>query len=742
MKKVDFYGDDIGKIKLGYLLKATPFSKFSQINFDGQLTEDVFFEYMYVPASNDGIVRQENRKFDESIFRELVEIDNRFTKVSLIHISGYGGCGKTTYIRHLLYSIKKRHELDIVDYEGAVKAEEPFIERICRQMAEIDRVEVFAVAEYLRQIVKNELYIMYRFEQSLTFIDRFTMEILDMAYKGDINESDIRKYLLSVAKPDQNIVYHLIVLDFLLLLYKGKDINDDKFTIILIDNVDSIRETAEEAKLFPLMKKFIIDCNFFFDQNRDNGNAVDRNQVKDIIHHTKLLFFFPTRIVTVRRFIELVPDCESIYGWSSHEMPEHYFYHKDIISKRVDFFLEQERNRRNSKSVNDLKRIKRFSGTVYKNYIFKRLFNGNIRYCIDRICDIIQEYGDTSLLEESMTIDELSDRHYEFREGSVGIVLSMIMNLFRYKGIYKNKLHLSECKRDSNVSLSRIILTIVREKGGRCSLFEIFNLLEGLFPLSQICDVVWDLSEMDREIWRRLIIFDVKFPEKREELDMQKNQYQNNMYALENYSEIVLCTAGRTYIDNVIPHFEYMLSRHGECPDLSAEKQQPLFAKSSMKKLIERGRIKYLFEKKIDWVYQDVEDCCYNSVQFAYKVMNHFKYSKEEYVSNSFFNYTIQLDDSIGPKQSYESRLIFRHIGYIEKYREYILFKMKDEEESFLSDLNFRLVSRIKRYLELYENEELCFHSRPQDEAARSLMQLISVIEKFEYKDFRTKISI
>lgn len=280
-------------------------------------------------------------------------------------------------------------------------------------------------------------------------------------------------------------------------------------------------------------------------------------------------------------------------------------------------------------------------------------------------------------------------------------------------------------------------------KGGTCSLLELFRLLSPFFLLDDICNVVWDLSEAKREYWRRLITFDVLFPREQKELYNQAQCFREENFAIEKYSEINICRAGLAYLDYVVPHFEFMLSRHKYGTKMiQDEKYQPLFSKSS-ERIIRSSEPVYRFERRIDWVFHDVEDCCVNSTFFAKKVMDTLKIDKNEYINNTFFNYhTVNKDGTIGFKQSYESRLIFSHVGYIERYRRYLLQKNENNGLRYALYVNEKLVERIKKYLCLYKNEELCFQTISQDEAANKLLNQIAAIEASRYYDFHTKIEI
>ena len=107
--------------------------------------------------------------------------------------------------------------------------------------------------------------------------------------------------------------------------------------------------------------------------------------------------------------------------------------------------------------------------------------------------------------------------------------------------------------------------------------------------------------------------------------------------------------------------------------------------------------------------WKEVEDCCHNSVMFADRIQKHFKITHGEYIYNTYYNYhPVGWNHDVGPKQSYESRLIFRHMRYIEKYRCYLLNKRKELPFAQRVDINRRLIAWIVKYLKLYQNSHSC----------------------------------
>ena len=508
--------------------------------------------------------------------------------------------------------------------------------------------------------------------------------------------------------------------------------------IIFFDNVDSISDLEQNRLFIAALQQFIIDCSFFFVINLDNKNLFAGAEISGFIHDAKFVCFLTTRIVTIQRFLALAPNLEQVYGWTSLQMPVGFYNHMDILRRRMTY-LQKAEARQASKSMETLNSILDFAESAYKTNSFRKLFNGNFRFCLDALCTMVQHYSPTGLISECNRLYESGSNI----EGASGMVLSMLCNYLKDQRIYEEKFHLSDCAPDGKLSLSRIILTIIRENGGRCSFLALLELLSPLFEIKEICDVAYDLMEAKRNVLRRMVAFDIVFPRSSQEVIAQGEAFLKGDREESHYSELSLCVSGRAYLDYMVPHFEFMLSRHRmEYDYITNPNYHPLFSRISERRIgPEDAEQVFIFERKIDWVFADVRDCCQNSVGFSTRLMEHFHWDRDTYINNSYFNYhMINRDGSPGYRQSYESRLIFSHIGYIERYRRYLLQKYKTEAELFLQDINARLILRLRRYVELYQDEELCFHTPPQDTVADYLMRQIESIENAGYLDFRTKV--
>lgn len=736
-----FYGSDINKIPPEFLLLATPFSNENRINFSSRLGVDEFFSGLYVDSKSE---IKENTFFDQKVAAALKDAENPFSKVDLIQISGYAGCGKTTFVRHLILNAFGMTALskNLIDFEGETDIPELYRGVLAQKML-CDINEGSPNLTLMQDI--NRLHLSTFGANTVHALQNVIQKMNNIEEPDGSKLKRILREQRASFKNDEEYIYGLLTFYFLWEFSAHISSNSEKATIvILFDNVDSISDIGQEKTFVLTLKNFINSCNYFFGYNIDNSKSYGTGKIADGMRKIKFVCFLTTRFITAQRMRELVPDCEETYGWHGISMPHQYYDHADIIRKRVLYYKELE-GENNSITIKRLEGILELSDNMYRSNFFQSLFNGNLRFCIRTICELERSHGYSALVDESNQIFRRSLSEIELKreltEGATGILLNILLNYLKGQDVYSEKLHLSECQQDGKISLSRIILTILHEKGGRCILSELILLLKPLFAIEEICATIYDLSEAKRDIMRRMITCDVILSDTKQQF-VERGKSGDSSF---EHGELQLCLSGETFLSSIVPHFEFMLSRHiSNSTFIGDYGYYPLFSQSSERKVGGSSTVfVYAFERKIDAVYKDVEDCCRNSVLFSEQAMNALQLSRNLYLNSSYLNYrTISKDGAVGFRQSYESRLIFGHIGYIERYRRYLLHKHQHADQKFLQGINERLVVRINRYLQLYRNQDLCFGTPPQDKAAKYLEEEIEVIRVSGYNDITTKIEI
>lgn len=480
----NFYGES-AMIECEHLLQATPYTKETRNNFDRNLTKKMFFENLYAERSRKPEFIAENDLFDNRIEQVRKDLYNKFSKVSMIHIAGYAGCGKTTYIHHLLWSLRDEIGIyDVIDYESCKRASEPFVNRAARLIYK--KYDAYELLDYFEKINSFALYNVNRFREQIPLLKEFAHRIKDMLDEENNATENSYRILLVLLENDyineegyerlakRKFVSFLLFLEFILLLFDRFRETADNPMFLVIDNADSLSNLSEESLLLEAIKEFENDCNYFFGWNLENDGLFNGKQISDVLKKTKLSMFFTTRIATIRKYETLEPDWEKIDGWASIHFPVHYYDHKEIIDHRIEYFLSLEAPA--SKFSENLQLVKKLTEIAYHNYNFMRLFNGNYRVCVDKICNILNMAQKNQIKELFKLYTEKSENP-DAIEGANGYFLSMILTAFKDDDVYSEVLDLSPCRKDGTISLSRIVLTILREKGDRCSLLDLMGLL-------------------------------------------------------------------------------------------------------------------------------------------------------------------------------------------------------------------------------------------------------------------------
>lgn len=738
------FGTPVDLISPNVILEASPFRKENEFNFSHNLTPNDFFKNLFVDETqtDDQIILAENKEFDQKIEQRLEEIKNPNAKVALIHIEGYAGCGKTTFIHHLLWERYLDTHTDsrnyVIDFYGEMRVIDTYTSRISSKIfSDINKDK-----KIIRELLCINKFNLNSFGAATDFVLSSVTELYNTSFES---EFQVRQFII---QNSENRLQDLMTFDFLwtfienIVQFDFIDGNKTRGIYIVYDNVDSISNLGEEKRFVESLKAFVSSCNFFFGNNIENQNEFDGVKIATIINNLKLTCFLTTRIITTRRLQELVPDLETVYGWDSIRMPENYYSHLNIFMKRYEYFLQQisgDDESEQREKIQELNHIHDITEAFYKNSLFRRLFNTNYRCCIKCILEIARNNSYAGLIQECTDI--YSSNASDDADGATGILLALVLDYFKGNSVLKEKLHLFEDEPEN--SLARIVLNLMREKGGSCSYWEVLNNLSPFFPTELIGRVVYDLSETGREWWRRLIVFRENCPTGIKDLDNQGHIYKNGDNDLGKYTSLSISLAGTTFLESVVPRFEFLLASYNIKGKVNNLQYQPLFAKSSMDIINNKaavGETKYRFESKIKIVLEYIRSSCCKAVNFSKEVMQHYGWTKDKFMEHSFFTFESK-ERGRAYKQSYEARLIFSQVGYIERYRRYILRKT-EKDEDVLRDINERLVTLLESFLQIYWDENLCFTTKRQDEVARNLLNQINCIKTSQFNDFTTKIEI
>jgi chromosomal replication initiation ATPase DnaA len=116
---------------------ADPFSNDSRLNFDGQLTDEYFFDHFF-SLSKDAEKTLANIK-------QAAEEEHQ-----ILFIAGYKGCGKTTFINYLCRDKDKK----IVNYERSPSAADPIKSHLVNAVYDVIREDKDRGSKILKSMIE------------------------------------------------------------------------------------------------------------------------------------------------------------------------------------------------------------------------------------------------------------------------------------------------------------------------------------------------------------------------------------------------------------------------------------------------------------------------------------------------------------------------------------------------------------------------------------------------------------
>ncbi len=241
-------------------------------------------------------------------------------------------------------------------------------------------------------------------------------------------------------------------------------------------------------------------------------------------------------------------------------------------------------------------------------------------------------------------------------------------------------INVEEDMQKRKTSLSRLIITYIYTENRSVSITELFRNFDKVFEPRYICKIIGQMMvRVEGEIWRRPIYYS-KYALDNEidienKLYKQYEKYKNN----EDYkfTEFKICACGETYINGIVPHFEFYSVRINE-------EHQDLYCIEKLDELVEI----------LNNVYTKLSACCKKQLEFYNEYVEKYKIDKHKYLGLPFHPRT----RSKNPQLHIE-RVIFSHIAYFNNYRLYLLKKRKLNK---YSDFNDTLIDYIGKYLGLY----------------------------------------
>lgn len=712
------------ELQVKHLLKADPFGQVTTVinsdnSSENRLVEDAkdFFSHIYEEA--DGKIVINDQEADYNIDKWL-SLNNNFKdepNCMLFFIEGYAGCGKSTLVQHILYTILDNQQYEYSYYNYDVgnfpedndftnKKETNFIKssiffglknQIIHIFKNKNSKKIFEKFEMLMNDEKSlksldgSLEIGMKFGNSLAFLTA-----VKKIYKNEKNTENILLLKRTIESQMENFnTYQLLCIDYLwrLAQYLADPKLFRKYMYVCYDNLDSIMN-------------YDVLCNFkdqlsYFRYNLSNYIAILNHNIKygyqtygvDKIN-TFVIFSTYRKITAIRsnnRHNEMLDDL--LYN-SQYvifiEVSKQYNFMK-IADKRIKHFTAKLRStnicHNTSELIRQMKAVKQLQKMIFVKNTYSGLWNNNLRSCSNVLNNlIVYNKHDIDRCIELYTKDKF-DGHIPERYcyyGASSLFLHAVCKMLKEIGIFGvNFLDLVNIKEDAQkkkTSLSRLLITYIYTEDRSVSITELFYAFDKVFEPRYICKILGQLlTRAKGEIWRRPIYYSKHALYNETDItDKLYDQYlkykKGEVY---KYVEFKICDCGKTYIDAIVPHFEFYSIRINE-------QYKSVYCVDDLKELI----------LILDSVYEKIEVCCEKQMEFSQKYIKEYRLTKSKYITRPFHPKT-----RIGKPQLHIERVIFSHIAYLNNYRWYLMLKKKNKYLEF----NEKLIDYIEKYLKLYD---------------------------------------
>ncbi len=732
-------GAYMNNINLEKFILATPFATSDQkTSFDRKLNTQSFFDLLYL-----------NTVKAELLIKDINEnVDYGYNNVIL---SGYKGCGKTTFVNYFVNK-KDKARYRLINFDHYVDKDHDikstvllFFYRLVEEDWHSDNCKVLNTLYKIYYMNDNDIFFNGNidstgvFEKFITWIMCFVSE----------NNHDRQKSLL--VHDFKQILNEMNVIQLLILLIlfdlSARYLDDlNPRCYIVFDNLDVFFNDKELEDFTRDISIFRNDISYILDNVTIDGlTKIGYNPFQDYT------LIFCMRETTKCEFIEHFSD-RGMEPYVTNEISKIYDK-RAIIEKRYDF-LKRMRYDPNFKNSDLLKKFEDFECLLEDSYISDNifsLFNDDFRTSIRvlaKIVDDIYKEG-SNCIEHINELRRVSSVDNWNNHAARCILLRRIYNLF-IEEKYFDHIKSSEYQiRDANneikaINATRVILLYL----SNCNTYHysnnntplqysvsLFNLLKDLSPFIKTdvtINTAWDLFDLRRcKYWNHLVTFDGLSDITLENLKLQAEKFENGCTKYSEYCKLDITEAGEFYLEYLLPHYEYFSSRV-----IIGGKSLFEFTSEEMSDLD-------LLENYISDVFEEVKVCCKKLTNFYNDFfVDKFNYSDRDYLGSKFSWHKFSESDNRVVSMFHSERIIHSHIGYLNDLRMYA-FHMVDDDKTKIA-INAIIVKYIEKYISLFAeangNEAIALGSGQSDNLVELYKNCINKIKKNVYNDFVTSI--
>lgn len=297
------------------ILYSSPFDPIRNIN--GTLTENVFFENLFVLDENQ----------NNLVNQILSSIDSQVQNYQILFLTGFAGTGKTTTIKYLINELRndKHVYIDLAELALYTDFESVFLQKALTNYIQKNIRSNLSSNDkpWFWELIKDKLVPLSKY-----FTDNFVRNI-----RHSENESSFQEQLLE--SNDFGDVFTL----FVLYIYFNNE-NIDNKTYVYFDNLDAVNSRYFSGKFFERFSRTIYSLALLSQDDEIFSRYID--------FRSNFKFVFCMREENFSTINPHIRDSlEPIYKTLKLEPSKSQHYYLNVIRKRFDFYRFIHKNIRN-----------------------------------------------------------------------------------------------------------------------------------------------------------------------------------------------------------------------------------------------------------------------------------------------------------------------------------------------------------------------------------------------------------
>lgn len=690
-----------------YFLRATPFTEYSEYNYDGALTPKFFFENLFTTSGK-----------CEEICKKIVDGILIKNKKSIILI-GNQGCGKTTFVHYLknkLYQLDKERCFYILDFDKDTS--NPTL---------ADYIEIFS--SYLHTKIQNDyennnciinklFHNLYCSNKSIIltkingannikkFFENFKMVFVD----NNFTKSNPSEFINIIG----NELFFNQILSLIVLWHVAEFASLKKITPIIfcLDNLDVLVNHEIINGFFGEYYTFVRNIDALLQK-------IKSEYIKSLeLEYNKIFtFIFSCRQHTWAKVKRSFLHQGNTMSLSNIEENITEAFNKNAILDKRESYIKKYEDYYNELS-NEISNVKALLEDMNEWNNIYDLFNDDYRQCSITFEKLLED--NPNLLNEYTSLKNKMNSKSLY--GARGLIYKSLFDKFRDEDLFNLIGVLDVESEEPPVSDARIILDYLdyHTYGGHQRKSVSYNKLihdfEGIVNEKRInysLIQMFNLGIAD-SLWNELIAF----------VEISSDELENC-----KGTNIFITKAGHEYLDLLSTHFEFFNVRVKKLRKVDAA----LYSEINIQKYTGNKNYKYNFQETIQNVIDIVSNCCKKMSKFYEEIMFKKFNGKDKYLNSEF------VYNNEGKKVFHGERIIHTHIRYIDHYRRFILRDRAQTQEN--NEINKLIVDFIKNYIQIGRDNPNVLSSI-SDELFTGFEKKIEIIEKSNYNDYKTAINV